>query len=284
MSSLLRVVGYLSVAAVAFSVFVMIRSLGSEYRLRSRDLVVAAGFSTAFLALYAWLLDVATSGWTWALLVAGLVIGFAAGRITALRVVGEDVYARRSLWLVGPWVLGFAYAQLAVLGALPGGSDTGLRAMFLATGVTVGVSVSMGVRRAQVLEAAASHPSTDETPGVENCPHCSKPIPPAAQFCGDCGWRVVVGDGPHDASEDEDAGAPLWDPRLVPEGGMQAWAAPNPAAEVAAELAAATHVLVLERRGAWAHVSAETGWTGWVDDRRLVDPDLLDHTAAPGGG
>jgi hypothetical protein len=52
---------------------------------------------------------------------------------------------------------------------------------------------------------------------------------------------------------------------------MQAWAAPDPAAPVTANLAAGVELAVAERRGAWARVVATNGWSGWVDGRLLVE-------------
>jgi SH3-like domain-containing protein len=56
----------------------------------------------------------------------------------------------------------------------------------------------------------------------------------------------------------------------VPAGGMSAWAAPDPNLQPVARLEARVQLRVDERRGAWARVTGSNGWTGWVDDRRLV--------------
>ncbi len=56
----------------------------------------------------------------------------------------------------------------------------------------------------------------------------------------------------------------------VPAGGMSAWAAPDPNLQPVARLEARVQLRVDERRGAWARVTGSNGWTGWVDDRRLL--------------
>jgi len=56
----------------------------------------------------------------------------------------------------------------------------------------------------------------------------------------------------------------------VPAGGMRAWAKPDPQLTPIAELAARVQLRVDETRGAWAKVTGENGWTGWVDARRLA--------------
>jgi len=65
--------------------------------------------------------------------------------------------------------------------------------------------------------------------------------------------------------------APVFTPtHEVPAGGMSAWAAPDPNLQPVARLEARVQLRVDERRGAWARVTGSNGWTGWVDDRRLV--------------
>ena len=56
----------------------------------------------------------------------------------------------------------------------------------------------------------------------------------------------------------------------VPAGGLPAWATPDPAQAPVAQLAERVQLRVEETRGAWSRVSAENGWTGWVDGRRLA--------------
>lgn len=57
---------------------------------------------------------------------------------------------------------------------------------------------------------------------------------------------------------------------VVPAGGLRAWAAPHPEAEVRGDLAAGVEVRVIQWRADWAQVDASNGWWGWVDGRRLV--------------
>lgn len=67
----------------------------------------------------------------------------------------------------------------------------------------------------------------------------------------------------------------------VPAGGLPAWAVPDPAQAQVAQLAERVQLRVEEMRGAWARVSAENGWSGWVDGRRLA---ALGTGAAAGKG
>jgi hypothetical protein len=61
-----------------------------------------------------------------------------------------------------------------------------------------------------------------------------------------------------------------WTPtHRVPDGGMAAWASPDPSLPVSVTLAGHLDVAVVERSGDWSRVVAVNGWTGWVDGRRL---------------
>ena len=63
---------------------------------------------------------------------------------------------------------------------------------------------------------------------------------------------------------------PLWSPtHTVPADGLDAWGSPDPRSPVAARLAPGLPVRVVATTGDWAQVTASTGWSGWVDGRRL---------------
>jgi hypothetical protein len=55
----------------------------------------------------------------------------------------------------------------------------------------------------------------------------------------------------------------------VPPEGMPSWPTPDPAG-APTQLAAGLQLEVVTRMADWAHVRASSGWTGWVDGRRLV--------------
>lgn len=66
----------------------------------------------------------------------------------------------------------------------------------------------------------------------------------------------------------------------VPNGGMRAWATPDPSAAPVANLDQWLDVQVTEERGAWARVVCSNSWSGWVDGRRL-DPIPAPASPAP---
>lgn len=80
------------------------------------------------------------------------------------------------------------------------------------------------------------------------------------------GWL----EGVAGAGAGEQTGA-AWSPtHLVPPGGMQAWAVPDPGTPVIATLDPGLPLQVVEIAGDWGRVVASNGWTGWVDARRLI--------------
>ncbi|KOU69180.1 hypothetical protein ADK57_14345 [Streptomyces sp. MMG1533] len=66
---------------------------------------------------------------------------------------------------------------------------------------------------------------------------------------------------------------------VVPQNGMPAWEAPDPARPTV-PLDALLPVQLVERRGDWGYVLCANGWSAWVDGRHLVavpqDPPLAD--------
>ncbi|HYL71907.1 MAG TPA: SH3 domain-containing protein, partial [Candidatus Dormibacteraeota bacterium] len=66
------------------------------------------------------------------------------------------------------------------------------------------------------------------------------------------------------------AGPGPWVPtHSVPPQGLRAWAAPDPAGPVVANLAPGLPIQVAEVRGAWARVICSNGWVGWIDGRLI---------------
>jgi hypothetical protein len=58
---------------------------------------------------------------------------------------------------------------------------------------------------------------------------------------------------------------------VAPTEGLPAWSEPVGSTAPAANLDPGLDVMLLERRGEWAHIRCSNGWEAWVDGRRLVD-------------
>jgi hypothetical protein len=57
---------------------------------------------------------------------------------------------------------------------------------------------------------------------------------------------------------------------VAPTEGLPAWNEPDGSVAPAANLDAGLDVMLLERRGEWAHIRCSNGWEAWVDGRRLI--------------
>ena len=57
---------------------------------------------------------------------------------------------------------------------------------------------------------------------------------------------------------------------VAPEGGLRAWAEPDPTQQPITTVQARVEMQVREVRGAWAHIECSNGWSAWVDARQLV--------------
>jgi hypothetical protein len=63
----------------------------------------------------------------------------------------------------------------------------------------------------------------------------------------------------------------------APDGGLRAWAAPDPSQQPITTIQARVEMIVLEQLGDWAHIECSNGWSAWVDARKLV----AQHAPAP---
>jgi hypothetical protein len=92
-------------------------------------------------------------------------------------------------------------------------------------------------------------------------PHVNRPVPPAP--------------GPTVSTARPAAPVPpgqSWRPtHLVPDGGMAAWATPDPGGVPVARIDAHVELRLLERAGGWAHIVCANGWSAWVNGEALAE-------------
>lgn len=83
--------------------------------------------------------------------------------------------------------------------------------------------------------------------------------------------REAPGSAPRPASAAATGGGAAFHPtHVAPAGGLDAWSEPA-SGPAAAHVDAGVPLAVVERRGDWAQVVAENGWSGWVDGRKLAE-------------
>ena len=98
MDIVLRIIGWLAIPLLIFSVWMMIRSLKKERTITIPSLILQVAISVVVLILYVVLLKVSPpTGWSWALIAVGLLIGLLQSRTTSLRVDQGKVLGKRSV-------------------------------------------------------------------------------------------------------------------------------------------------------------------------------------------
>jgi hypothetical protein len=182
---LLRIIGWLSIPLLIFSVWMMIRSLKKERTITIPSLVLQIAISVVVLILYVVLLKVSPpTGWSWALIAIGLIIGFLQSRTTSMRVDRGKVLGKRSTWFLVVWAITFSITQLLALVGQGIAASYGLLTVYLATGLSIGVNISLMLARQRALARAGSE--------TVSCPNCGRNIPDGMKFCTSCGAQLTT--------------------------------------------------------------------------------------------
>jgi hypothetical protein len=183
MDTVFRILGYLSVPLVLIGVAVAIWSSLRARPLRARALVLVAGIGVAFLVVHDLLRGAEVYrplGWLTAGV--GVVLGARWAGRSRLRSAAGEVLAKGEAWYLAIWGLAVVAAQVSALGAFGEDSSLGIYAVYLATGLALGVNMGLWVRVVRVRHRAVV--------GSAACPHCGSAIETAS--CGSCGWRVLI--------------------------------------------------------------------------------------------
>lgn len=206
--------------------------------------------------------------------------------VTAMRAVAPvDLAAARER-------LGEGLATLARLGLVTGAGESARaseRGRYVATVLgqlivvaSIGVTIVDGGQRVPVGPVTVLRTATTIWLGSWSQPPGGALQVTLAEVTADGALAVVcdlledaaspapVTSAPPAAASAPPATAPAWAPtHLVPAGGMPARANPDPAEAPIERLGEGLGVQVAERRGDWACVVCENGWTAWVDGRYL---------------
>jgi hypothetical protein len=181
----LRIIGWLSIPLLIFSVWMMVRSLKKERTITIPSLVLQIAVSVVVLILYVVLLKVSPpTGWSWALIAVGLIIGFLQSRTTSLRVDRGKVLGKRSVWFLVVWAATFSITQLLALVGQGVAASYGLLTVYLATGLSVGANIGLMISRQRALVKARSEQIV--------CPNCNRNIPIGTRFCTYCGAQLAT--------------------------------------------------------------------------------------------
>ena len=157
LTPLLKLVGFLSIPVVVFSVFLMVKSIGRRRKIGQRGLLIQLGLSPTFLIVYALLLGLGVAmKWAIPLILLGLGLGLFWGQGTRLDVRGGETYGTRSIWYLVAWGASFAITQFLVLFASEGAAAGGLAVMVFSTSAAVGMNGLLLLRRSMVLSASTA--------------------------------------------------------------------------------------------------------------------------------
>jgi len=186
MDMLFKIIGFLSIPLLIFSIFMMVRSLKKERTITIRSLLLQVVISIVMLIIYSALLNIAApTAWSWALIAVGLLVGGLQSRTTALTVQGDRVLGKRAVWFLVVWGAAFTITQLLALFARGGMASYGLLTIYFATGLSIGANLGLFLRRQQVLSRGGTPSATPA------CPGCGAQIQPGISFCTSCGAELV---------------------------------------------------------------------------------------------
>ena len=189
MDIVFKIIGFLSIPLLIFSIIMMVRSLKKERTITIRSLLLQVVISLAMLIIYSTLLKVdPPTGWSWVLIATGLLIGGLQSRTTALTVQGDKVLGKRSVWFLVIWGISFTITQLLALFGRAEIASYGLLTIYLSTGLSVGANLGLFFRRQQVLQTGKTVTEAVVPDGV--CPDCGAEVSPGQQFCTGCGSQL----------------------------------------------------------------------------------------------
>lgn len=187
MDTVFRIIGYLSIPVVLVGVAAAIWSTLRERPLRSRTLLLTAGIGVAFLVVYDVLRGSEVSRpLAWLAAVAGGVLGTLWAGRSRLRLAAGEVVVKGEAWYLAVWGLAVVAAQVAALGGFGEGTPLGIYAVYLASGLALGVNAGLWVRMTRVRKGAVA--------ALEACPHCGSAV--ETGVCDACGWRILVASVP----------------------------------------------------------------------------------------
>lgn len=183
MESVFRIIGYLSIPVVLVGVAVAIWTSLRERPLRGRTLLLTAGIGAGFLIVHDLLRASEVSrplGWLVAAV--GGVLGLVWAGRSQLRSAGNQILAKGEAWYLAIWGLAVVVAQVSALRLLADDTSLGIHAVYLATGLALGVNVGLWARLARDRPTAVV--------AARACPHCGSAI--GTGNCASCGWRVLI--------------------------------------------------------------------------------------------
>ena len=195
----LRIVGFLSIPVLVFSIFLMIKNLRRLYPVKPSGLALQTATPLFVFVIYALLLSLdppkIPSG---LLFVVGIGLGILASLTTRLGMSGGQVIGQRSIWYLVAWAVTFSATQLLAVFARSEYAAWGFSTLYFSFGLTLGTNGTLFVRRQRVLagdeapaELHGSAASATARVPAAACPNCGSAIDVGTRFCTRCGVRLA---------------------------------------------------------------------------------------------
>ncbi len=192
---LLKIVGFLSIPLLVFSVILMVRGLKKYQPIQPKGLLIQMGIPVAMLLAYGYFMDLEPPKTASQLLfVAGAAAGLLASRTTRLELSWGQVFGKRNGWYLVAWAATFGITQLLALFARREYVAWGFSTLYFSLGLTLATNLALLMRRQAMLGAGARAmvapaPAWSASAGTV-CPGCGQVVPQGGSFCPDCGTAV----------------------------------------------------------------------------------------------
>lgn len=203
----LRIIGFLSIPLILWTIFHMVRTLRKPHPIRIKSLVVQMLIPVGTLIIYGFILGVEPPRLLSAFLLAvGLVAGVLTSRTTAMQLQGETVVGTRSAWFLLAWGASFTITQLMAIVASPELASWGFSTMYFSLGLTLatngsllyhrqmttsGAAATTGFSMSRVVAVAQSTLAAQAPQASVGCHSCGTTNPAGARFCVGCGARLA---------------------------------------------------------------------------------------------
>jgi hypothetical protein len=213
MQFIFKIIGFISIALMIFSVYIMIKSMRRDQRIKVRSLLIPVFSSLIFLVLYVVILkSVRLSPWSFLLGLVGLAAGILWSKTTLMSLKNNNVVGKRSPWYLVIWGVTIAVTQLLSMTASPGTVAIGISTIFFSTGLNIGTNSSLLVRRQKLVSGIQLQVKPVNASGIaskidqelassislkqQGCPNCGKTNNSGLKFCVKCGQPLDRGLAP----------------------------------------------------------------------------------------
>ncbi len=213
MQFIFKIIGFISIGLMILSVYIMIKSMRRDQRIKVRSLLIPVLSSLIFLVLYVVILkSVRLSPWSFLLGLVGLAAGILWSKTTLMSLKNNNVVGKRSPWYLVIWGVTIAVTQLLSMTASSGTVAIGISTIFFSTGLNIGTNSSLLVRRQKLVSGIQMQHKLVNAPAIVSktgqksasntglkkldCPNCGRTSISGLKFCVNCGQALARSPAP----------------------------------------------------------------------------------------